>query len=176
MTDKKDNPYLEMPKDVITQNVDLIKEAMTEKGMQVDQFFGAALSDEDKSKLENYGKLDEKVKELSKAAASKNLSEDTIKLAEASLNREINDLKKLDPDLPIESLTNNKFNALERLDVVNVIRPFVDHGISSINTLKTELVKAKEETTNQDFGAPKGKGADDAAAIMETLLPKKEDK
>lgn len=168
MTEK--NPYTEMTESVLTEHLKQLKTVVEEKKIDVSQYFGASLSDDDKTKLKQYDSLSAQVKELSTAAASKNLSDNEVRLSQASIDVAVNDLRKLDPHVPLDQILDSNFNNIEKLDILNGVKPIVEHSMASLETLRKEIPQSGTEVTGtQKFQEPKP-GDETAAEIIEQMI------
>ena len=165
-----ENKYLEMPSDVLKTHFDQFKEAISKNTeMDAKQFFGEPMTAEQTEKLQNYDSLTSQVKELSTAASAKDLSDNEITLAQASIDRAVSDIRKVDPDAPLGSILDSKFNNLEKLSILGKIEGIVTHYTGAINTIKAELAPTGEETTTQKYSAPKPT-EESAADLIKTAM------
>jgi hypothetical protein len=150
------NPYAEMTSDVITQHLEQLKSVVEEKKIDVTQFFGepASISPEDQSKIDQHDSLTSQVKTLTEAESAKNLSDNEAKLAQASFDRAVSDIKTIDPSVPLESIVSTKFNNLEKYDIMSGVKPIVEHYQAQIATLRKEIGGSGDAATTQKFAAP----------------------
>lgn len=163
MTEK--NPYIEMPKDIVEKHLSQIKEVIGDKQINVQQMFGLGVSDEDKEKIEKFDSLTSQVSKLQEASASRELSETESRLAKASIDRLVSDIKVIDENAPLESVLNSKFNNLEKIDMLSGTKDMVKHYADRIEAVKSELTTktANVEGTagiRQEFANPEDATAD----------------
>lgn len=166
---ENENKYLEMPKDVLLEHAKQLKEAAGTKIVDLTQCFGAPKTEDELQKLKDYESVSAKVVELSKDAATKELTDNEVVLAQASIDRAVSDIRKIDPDAPLEAILSSKFNNLDKLAILGGYQPVVEHYTAAISTIKTEL--GKKTSTSQGFAAPET-GDETAASIIESMLPK----
>lgn len=169
MTDEK-NPYSDMPVDVLQKHLEQLKTVVTEKKINVTQFFGEPIKTEDKEKLEKYDSLQSKVDELSKKASKENLTDNESKLADATVNRIVSDIKKIDKDAPIEGVLKSNFNNLQKIEILNETQGIVQHYTGQMDTLRTELGNQPGTPGTQTFSKPTG-GSETAAELIKSMLP-----
>ena len=149
------NPYTEMTPDVLETHLKQLKSVVEEKKIDVTQFFGAAdpISSEDKAKIDQHDSLTSQVNTLNEAASKGELSDVEARLAQTNFDRAVSDIKEVDPDVPLESITSVKFNNLEKYDILSGVKPIIKHYQSQINVLRKEIGD-KAEVTTQKFAAP----------------------
>ena len=157
MTEDKDkNPYIDMPQDVLTKHLEQLSTVIKDKKVDVTQYFGAPPSEEDLNKIKEFEPLTAKVKELTDASSVKDLSDNETILSQASIDRIVSDIKKIDADAPLAAVLESKFNNLDKLSILGSVQGMVEHYTGQITTIKKELggSKAGEGTGTQTFGKP----------------------
>lgn len=160
-----------MTEDVLKTHITQLQEAVTQKKVDVTQFFGEPITDEAKKKLQERDELEAKVKELSEKAGATNLSESEQKLAGATIDRIVRDIKSIDPNAPLGHVLDSKFNNLDKIDILGGYQKAVEHYQNQIATLKRELKPDGNESATQTFSSPKGT-EDDASKIIASMIPK----
>lgn len=168
MSDDK-NPYLDMPEDVLKVHITQLKSVIDNKKIDVQQFFGQPIKDEEKEKLKNYDTLQTQVKDLSEKASKENLSDTEAKLAQATIDRVVSDIKKIDKDAPLDKVLNSKFNNLQKLDILAGTQDLVTHYTAQMDTLRQEI-GSPGQPGMQTFSKPASEGT--AVDIIKSMLPK----
>jgi len=155
LDDKDKNPYTDMPQDVLTKHLEQLSTVVKDKKVDVTQYFGAPPSEEDKNKIEQFDPLTAKVKELTDASSSKDLSDNEKVLSQASIDRIVSDIKKIDADAPLAAVLESKFNNLDKISILGSVQGMIEHYTGQITTIKKEL-GSKSGTGNetQTFGKP----------------------
>jgi len=171
MSEEPKNPYTDMTTDVLNKHLEQLKSVIAEKKIDVSQYFGTPISDEDKKKLEEHKALSDQVNKYVEAANSATLSATEIKLSQQNLDRLVNDIKNIDPDVPLDGVIGSKFNNLEKIDILTGVQGIVKHYDEQIDTLKKEIA-TDTTSVKQTFGAPEEKGT--AADIIKSLAKTEE--
>ena len=181
MVDKIENPYTDMKQDVLSTHLTQLAEVV--KGsteIDVKQIFGiadASISKEDQVKIDQHDSLTSKVDELSKVASAKDLTDNEVILSQASIDRAVSDIKKIDVDAPLSTVLDSKFNNLDKLSILKMTEDTVSHYVDQVATIKKEVGAGKPDSTTQTFGeAPASTSGESAASIIAEMLPAKEDK
>lgn len=168
----EENPYPEMPADVLAKHIEQISAVIKEKKVDVTQFFGGPISEEDKNKIDKFDSLTSEVKTLSEAASSKDLSNTEVILSQTSIDRVVSDIKKIDKDAPLESVSTSKFNNLEKIQVYGIVEGIVTHYAGREAAIRKELAPGGDKgTTEQQFSKPEIKSGD-AEALVKTITEK----
>lgn len=172
-TQEVKNPYTEMTPDVLTKHLEQLSSHVKEKKVDVTQYFGTPISQEDQDKLGTVDSLNTKVKELNEAASAKDLSDNEKILAEASIARVVSDIRKIDKDAPLGAVLESKFNNLDKLAILSSVQGMVEHYTGQLTTIKKELGTKSSGTssTDQSFGKP-NTGDKTAAEIIAEMNPK----
>ena len=168
MTEETKNPYVEMPEDVLKTHLEQIKSVIGTKKIDVTQFFGEPITQEQKDKIAKSDELANKVKELSDKASKENLTDNEAKLAQASVDRIVNDIRKIDKDAPLDKVLDSKFNNLQKLDILAGTQDVIQHYTSQMETLRQEI-GSQGQPNLQTFGKPATN--DSAADIIKSMLP-----
>ena len=155
MVDEDKNPYKDMPQDVLTKHLEQLSTIVKDKKVDVTQYFGAPPSEEDQNKIKEFEPLTAKVKELTDVASSKDLSDNEKVLSQASIDRIVSDIKKIDADAPLAAVLESKFNNLDKISILGSVQGMVEHYTGQITTIKKELgSKSGAEGGTQTFGKP----------------------
>lgn len=153
-----ENPYVEMPTDVLTKHLEQLGKIAQEKGIEVKQFFGIAdvsLSAEDQAKLDQHPNLVAEVEKLTAASSSKDLSEADIATTQVGIDGLLSQISDIDANIDVSKI-GSKFNNLERMSILNDIKPLIADYVGRIETVKKEIGAKPTTEVNQQFSAPKG--------------------
>ncbi len=173
MTDNKEkNPYTDMPQDVLNKHLEQLSVVVKDKKVDVAQYFSASISKEDQEKIDQADTQTAKIKELSEAASAKDLSENEKILSQATIDRVVSDIRKIDTDAPLASVLESKFNNLDKLSILGGVQQIVEHYVEQIATVKKE-VGSGAKTGTQTFGKAKETGS--AEDIIKEIYKLKED-
>lgn len=169
MSDVK-NPYAEMTSDVLNQHLAQLKSVVEEKKIDVTQFFGEApsISSEDQSKIDQHDSLTSQVKTLNEAASSKDMSDIEAKLAQTSFDRAVSDIKLIDSNVPLDSITSIKFNNLDKYDILSGVKPIIEHYKAQEVALRKEISGDGTKDVTQKFAAPENKST--AAELVAEVI------
>ena len=177
LTEEIKNPYPEMPEDVLSEHLKQIGAVVKEKKVDVTQYFGASVSEDDKNKLEQFDVQAKTIKELNEAASAKDLTENEKILSQASIDSMVSDIRKVDPDAPLLSILESKFNNLDKLSILSGTEGIVDHYVGQISTLKKEFSEKTgngTQTGQQTFSTPGTKSSAQEIIVEMTKVGKKE--
>ena len=166
MVDEDKNPYIDMPQDVLNKHLEQLSAVVKDKKVDVTQYFGAPPSEEDQDKIKQFEPLTAKVKELTDVASSKDLNDIEKVLSQASIDRIVSDIKKIDADAPLAAVLESKFNNLDKISILSSVQGMVEHYTGQITTIKKELgSKSGTGSETQTFGKP-GSGDKTAESII----------
>lgn len=172
MTEKdKKNPYTDMPQDVLDTHLEQLSVVVKDKKVDVTQYFSTSISKEDQDKIDQADTQTAKIKELTDAVSSKDLSDNEKILSQASIDRIVSDIRNIDTDAPLASVLESKFNNLDKLSILGGVQRIVEHYAGQIATIKKE-VGSGTKTGTQTFG--KAKDAGSAEDIIKELYKIKE--
>lgn len=173
MTDEHKNPYEEMSTDVFQEHLKQLKDVVDTKKIDITQIFGEPITDEDKEKLKKVDTLTSEVKTLSEKTSKEDLTENEQTLAQASLDRTVSDIRKIDKDAPLDGVLHSKLNNLQKLEILNASQAMVEHYTAQIATIRTELAPPEAgagTAAQQTFSVPKGESS--AEDIIKSMIPK----
>ena len=170
MVDNIENPYTKMTEDVLQTHLTQMSEVVKAKQMDVKQFFGiaqATISPEDQSKIDAFGTLTSEVEKLTKESAAKNLSPEAVQISQIGVDSVLSQIKALDPTVDLSSV-GSKFNNLEKISILNDVKPIIEKYVGQVASIKKELdSKTGSGSTNQQFGAPEDTSS--AEAIIQEM-------
>jgi len=170
MVDKIENPYEKMDKDVLITHLGQLSKVVKGAEIDVKQFFeiaDAALSEADQSKLDQHASLTSEVEKLSKEASAKDLSPEAIATTQVGIDGLLSQIKSIDADVDVSTI-GSKFNNLERMSILNDVKPLIEKYVAQIATIKKEIgSKDSTEKGTQTFTAPKG--TETAASIIKSM-------
>ncbi len=155
--DKIENPYEKMEKDVLQTHIEQLSSVVKVQEIDVKQFFGIAevlISKEDQSKIDQHPSLVAEVDKLTLATSSKDMSEADIATTKVGLDGLLLQIKDIDANIDVSTI-GSKFNNLERMSILNDLKPLIADYVGQIATVKKEI-GTKPVETDQQFSAPKG--------------------
>ena len=163
-----------MTSEVFNTHLTQLKEVVDTKKIDITQIFGEPITKEDKEKLEKVDTLTSEVRTLSEKASEKDLTENEQVLAQASIDRAVSDIRKIDKDAPLDKVLHSKLNNLQKLEVLSGTQEMVEHYANQIATIRTELAPPGDGTgapgVQQTFSTPPTNAT--AADIIKDMIPK----
>jgi len=156
MVDKV-NPYVDMPADVLATHLEQIGKIAQEKGLEVKQFFGIAdvsVSAEDQAKIDQHSTLVAEVEKLTTASGARDLSPADIATTQVGIDGLLSQIKSIDANIDVSSI-GSKFNNLERMSILNDVKPLIASYMGRIALVKKELGTKPTTDVTQQFSAPK---------------------
>ncbi len=162
-----------MTDDVMKTHLTQLKEVVDSKKIDVIQFFGEPITEEDKENLKKVDTLTSEVKTLSEKASKEDLTENEQVLAQANIDRTVSDIRKIDKDAPLDKVLHSKLNNLQKLEVLSGTQAMVEHYTSQIATIRTELAPPADGAgatgVQQTFSTPGTKNT--AEDIIKSMIP-----
>lgn len=171
-----ENPYLKMPTDVLIKHIEQVADAVKGKTeIDVTQMFGVpTISADDQVKIDEHATLTSQVEKLSADASAKDLTPDMVRISQVSIDSSVGGLKGIDKDVPLESVLSSKFNNMEKLDILGIVKPIVEHYSGVVETIRKEVGSKDPAAVDQKFSTPEDKDATGAKIIAEMVPKKKE--
>lgn len=157
MVDKVENPYEKMTADVLQQHIDQMSEVVKGKGIDVTQAFGIAapsISADDQAKLEKFDSLTSEVEKLTAEASAKDLSPEAVATTQVGIDGLVAQIASIDADVDVSKI-GSKFNNLERMSILNDVKPLIEEYAGRIALVKKEIGSKGTDEVTQTFSAPK---------------------
>ncbi len=167
LSDEKKNPYVEMTADVLQTHLQQLSTTVKEKKIDVSQFFGAAITEDQENKLKSYDSMVSQVEKLSTDAAGKDLSEVEKRLTQTNIDSIVSDIKKFDDKVPLTGILSGNLDNITKIDVLNNVKDITKHYNTVVDNLKKEL---PQKSKDQTFGEGVPGDTDDAEKIVNNLL------
>ena len=175
MSDIIENPYEKMTEEVFQTHLEQMSSIIKTKEIDVKQVFGIAdtsISAEDQAKLDSHASLTSEVEKLTKESAAKDLSPEAVQVTQIGVDSIMSQIKGIDSEVDLSSVAS-KFNNLERISILNDVKPIIEKYVSQIATIKKEIGNEGAKAGTQTFGKPEVK-LGDAASIIQSMTKKEE--
>lgn len=170
MTDKIENPYEKMDQDVLKTHLEQLAKVVKGTEIDVKQFFGietTPVSVEDQAKIDQHSSLTSEVSKLTTEASAKDLSPEAIATTQVGIDGLLTQIKSIDANVDVSTI-GSKFNNLERMSILNDLKPLIEGYVAQIATIKKELGSKDTASGTQTFEAPKS--TESAADIIKSLI------
>jgi hypothetical protein len=163
----KENPYVEMTDEVLTENINQLKEVMEKKNLSTLQFFGESLSEDTQAKVDEHASLSQEVKTLKEAASAGTVSPDVKRLTELNVDSAISEIKKLDDNFPIEGIVNSISDPFQKINALTGVKAAVEYSQKAVNAVKSEI---GNKTGVQGFGEAPATDSAEADKLVDSLI------
>jgi len=171
--DKVENPYKDMDAKTLGTHLEQLSSVVKGTEIDVKQYFGiadASISDADQTKIDQHASLTSEVSKLTAEASAKDLSPEAVATTQVGIDGLLSQIKSIDSDVDVSTI-GSKFNNLERMSILNDVKPLIEKYVAQIATIKKEIGnKDSTENGTQTFSSPKG--TETAASIIESMNKK----
>ena len=150
----KENPYLVMEANVLSEHIAQINEVMESKSLSKLQAFGESISEETQTKLDNASVVSQQLADAeAKIPVDVVVDPNTDKLAIINLDRAVSDIKAIDENFPIQGIMDSSLNSFDKIDVLSSVTDMAKYSAKSVDAVKAQIGSGQKPGT-QGYAAP----------------------